>query len=600
MASAFPIRSRSAARKDVPAIITDSTSKKEYVVGKFLGKGAFAKCYELFDKDTNTTYAGKIISKALLVKPANEAKMVDEVQIHKTLNHPHIVSFHSCFEDEMNVYIILELCTRQSLKEMLQRRETLTEVEARYFLRQLLLACEYLAAQRIVHRDLKLGNLLLNEEMKLKVADFGLATRIGFQGERRKTLCGTPNYIAPEVLSKKGHSFEVDVWSIGCILYTMLLGRPPFVASSVQETCARIKENRYEVPVTVSSAARTLIQRMLQPKPQNRPSVAAILEDEFMTCGPLPSCLPTSCLVTPPRLDTLNITVTTDTDRRPLAEKNEEWELEATVTPLKKEEIVTPVDSLKPQPSARAEEARVPPEEAEMSSSAMRGRQRQDYLKELQRLLQKLFSEQPPERHFERPEEAEDPASLPVFWISKWVDCSENYGLAYQLCDSSMGVLFNDNTRLILLNNNMSMTYVDEDGTEHYHTLDEYPSPLAKKARLLKGLTSYMKETLANTGQDVSPRECDDLVRLPYLGMWLRTRPAICFCLTNGTVQVNFHKDHTKLILCPLMAAVTYIDTTGVFHTYRLKTLEGGCPPQLLSRLQYAQTILGKMNTLTC
>ena len=87
---------------------------------------------------------------------------------------------------------------------------------------------EYLHSRNIIHRDLKLGNLFLNEQMEVKMGDFGLATKLEFPGDRRKTICGTPNYIAPEILESKGHGCEVDIWSFGVIAYTMAYGRPPF------------------------------------------------------------------------------------------------------------------------------------------------------------------------------------------------------------------------------------------------------------------------------------------------------------------------------------------------------------------------------------
>lgn len=98
--------------------------------------------------------------------------------------------------------------------EMHKRRKSLSEPEIRYLVRQIGLACLYLHDKRIVHRDLKLGNLFLNEDMLLKVGDFGLATRMNVGSDRKLTLCGTPNYIAPEILLKKGHGFEADVWSL--------------------------------------------------------------------------------------------------------------------------------------------------------------------------------------------------------------------------------------------------------------------------------------------------------------------------------------------------------------------------------------------------
>ena len=95
---------------------------------------------------------------------------------------------------------------------------------------QIIAALKYLHTHRIIHRDLKLGNLFLSGKMEIKIGDFGLATKLEFDGERKRTICGTPNYIAPEILeAKQGHSYEVDIWSLGVVLYTMLIGRPPFV-----------------------------------------------------------------------------------------------------------------------------------------------------------------------------------------------------------------------------------------------------------------------------------------------------------------------------------------------------------------------------------
>ena len=99
---------------------------------------------------------------------------------------------------------------------------------------------------------------------QIKIGDFGLATKVDFEGERKRTLCGTPNYIAPEVLGKKGHSYEVDVWSLGCILYTLLVGRPPFETQTLKDTYARIKRNEYHIPSRIGQSAKNLIARLLQ------------------------------------------------------------------------------------------------------------------------------------------------------------------------------------------------------------------------------------------------------------------------------------------------------------------------------------------------
>jgi polo-like kinase 1 len=113
--------------------------------------------------------------------------------------------------------------------ELVKRRRRLTEPEAAYLCLQLLDAMRYLHANAIIHRDLKLGNLFIAADVGIRVGDFGLATMLCEQGERKRTVCGTPNYIAPEILDRTGgHSYEVDSWSIGCIIYTLLFGKPPF------------------------------------------------------------------------------------------------------------------------------------------------------------------------------------------------------------------------------------------------------------------------------------------------------------------------------------------------------------------------------------
>lgn len=120
--------------------------------------------------------------------------------------------------------------------DMLRRRHKFTEPESRFYVIQLLGACHYMHTHQVIHRDLKLGNIFLDAKMNVKVGDFGLAALIETEGERKKTICGTPNYIAPEVLfdQANGHSFEVDTWSIGVILYTLVIGRPPFQTKDVK------------------------------------------------------------------------------------------------------------------------------------------------------------------------------------------------------------------------------------------------------------------------------------------------------------------------------------------------------------------------------
>ncbi len=163
--------------------------------------------------------------------------------------HKHIVGFDHFFEDYENVYILLELCESQSMNELLRRRKRLHELEVMCYTVQMISALKYMHGHKVIHRDLKLGNLFLNRKLEVKIGDFGLATKLDFEGDKKRTICGTPNYIAPEILEgKTGHSYEVDIWSLGVIIYTLLIGKPPYETSDVKTTYQRIKRNQYSFP----------------------------------------------------------------------------------------------------------------------------------------------------------------------------------------------------------------------------------------------------------------------------------------------------------------------------------------------------------------
>ena len=190
------------------------------------------------------------------------------------------------------------------MNELLRRRKRLHELEVQCYLTQLCGACKYLHSHRVIHRDLKLGNLFLNDKMEIKIGDFGLATKLEFDGERKRTICGTPNYIAPEVLEgKQGHSYEVDIWSIGVIIYTLIIGKPPFETSDVKTTYKRIRMNAYSFPenVPISDPAKDLITKILNNDPSKRPNIDEILQHEFLNhSGTIPRLLPASTLACPP------------------------------------------------------------------------------------------------------------------------------------------------------------------------------------------------------------------------------------------------------------------------------------------------------------
>ncbi|WVN87353.1 uncharacterized protein L203_102531 [Cryptococcus depauperatus CBS 7841] len=280
-----------------PLKIRDRDRGCEYMRVGFLGEGGFARVFEVQDQ-RGTRRAVKVVNKASIKTKKNKTKLWAEIKLHQMLGHPNVVRFDDCFEDEENVYMILELCHHGSLMDLLRRRKRYSEPEARYYLVELIAACQYMHQMNVIHRDLKLGNLFLDENMDIKVGDFGLAALIEKPGDRKKTICGTPNYIAPEVLfdTANGHSFEVDVWSVGVILYTLLIGKPPFQTKDVKAIYKRIRENRYEFPADkkISASAQDLIMSILHTNPDKRPTLDTILRHRWFLDGPFPAFIPAS------------------------------------------------------------------------------------------------------------------------------------------------------------------------------------------------------------------------------------------------------------------------------------------------------------------
>ncbi|EDV21422.1 uncharacterized protein TRIADDRAFT_50801 [Trichoplax adhaerens] len=548
---------------DSKDIITVPSTGQRFRKGEFLGKGGFGRCYEFIDMKTDQKYAGKIVSKSMLVKAHHRSKMASEIAIHKTINHPNIVKFITNFENEKNVYIVLELCSKKSLYELQKRRRYLTEAEVRYFMSQAVSGCKHLHDLKIIHRDLKLANIFIDGDLNLKLGDFGLAAQIEHDGERKRTLCGTPNYIAPEILKKLGHSFGVDAWSLGCIMYTLLVGKPPFETETLHETYRRIKDNNFQVPSSISKNAGDLITKLLNSNPEKRPSMAEILNHAFFTSGYFPSKLPHSCLVAEPNFaDTCLV----QGSRQPFHEVNYKLQTRPTAK------------SADPKPNAKP--ANKDENVADKAKPVMN-------LNIPKTFLAGKFSP--------FADEGITPSMDPMYWISKWVDYSDKYGFGYQLTDSSHGVFFNDGARLILAPDRVHLQYIDSSGNEQCTTTvkaeEKHVQLITKKLAIINHFVKYMDEKLVQSGR--KPFIELDSCRLPYVYSWLRTETAICMLLSNGVAQINFFQDHKKLVICPRLECVSVVRKKSRMKTYRMcDILRNGCTSDLLSRLHYSRGVL--------
>ncbi|KAI9990335.1 hypothetical protein PInf_021145 [Phytophthora infestans] len=242
-------------------------SISEYTLLEFLGEGATAQVYLAEHETSGAHVAIKVIDKLLVQRAQLESKVRQEMVLHAELQHPHVLHVEGVFEDARNYYMVLEYCARRSLSAVTKALpgRKMDEHTAKKIFRQVLMGVAYLHASGVIHRDLKLANLLLNGNGEVKISDFGLAARLG---DDHVTMCGTPNFIAPEVLMAEDEPYDeaVDVWSLGCILYCLLLGKPPFEGRKVSETLENVAnagQNPLQFPDGFSSSASDLIKRLL-------------------------------------------------------------------------------------------------------------------------------------------------------------------------------------------------------------------------------------------------------------------------------------------------------------------------------------------------
>ncbi|KAI1004667.1 hypothetical protein K3495_g3551 [Podosphaera aphanis] len=266
-----------------------------YKTGNLLGRGGFAICYEGQHSSSKKKFALKIVKSHMPLKKM-EQKFQTELQIHSKMKHSNIVEFHRAFSYQKCTYIVLELCPNGSLMDIVKTRKYVTEPEVRYWTVQMAGAIKYMHCKGIIHRDLKMGNIFLDENMDIKIGDFGLAALLmsgkDLQACRRTTLCGTPNYIAPEILSKDkgGHDHAVDIWSLGIIIFAMLTGKPPFQSATAEEIYRRARERDYDWPKLdtseniISEETKNLVAELLQ-APHQRPDPDHIVQHPFFNCG---------------------------------------------------------------------------------------------------------------------------------------------------------------------------------------------------------------------------------------------------------------------------------------------------------------------------
>ncbi|KAL6333274.1 hypothetical protein AAG906_028457 [Vitis piasezkii] len=265
-----------------------SVAKSQYELGRTLGEGTFAKVKFARNVETGENVAIKILDKEKVLKHKMIGQIKREISTMKLIRHPNVIRMHEVMASKTKIYIVLEFVTGGELFDKIASKGRLKEDEARKYFQQLINAVDYCHSRCVFHRDLKPENLLLDANGVLKVSDFGLSAlpqQVREDGLLH-TTCGTPNYVAPEVINNKGYDgAKADLWSCGVILFVLMAGYLPFEESNLMALYKKIFKADFTFPPWLSSSAKKLIKRILDPNPETRITIAEVIENEWFKKG---------------------------------------------------------------------------------------------------------------------------------------------------------------------------------------------------------------------------------------------------------------------------------------------------------------------------
>lgn len=554
-----------------------------------LGRGGFAVVYRVTNFLTGEDYALKAIPKEKVSKPKKLSKLRSEISIQKSLNHPNLLKSYDTFEDTLNYYIVLELCPNNSVKDRIKAAGRLSEDETASILKDVIQGLIYLHDNQIIHRDLKPENFLFGKDGNVKIADFGLSTRLYFPDERKHTVCGTPNYLSPELVSPsfKGHSYEVDIWAIGVSAFAMLTGHPPFESTKKTITYENIKNCQYHFPYDfrISPISKDFIQSILKINPEKRPSALDLLTHAFIR------------MAKPLSVTLKNLTNSNNQNDAKSSNINQENNENNNGMIMKKPLYFQYLPTVPSQQAANGTNITNMPTVASIPTinfmPSITNMPNIPNLPSMSATPNTIFNPIPPntpcqpsalcppstpytpftqaapfnpnvtpfrQNQFQPKNEniymSKDKTKqnltelkIPKFFVTRFCDNSDKVGLGYLLLDGTTGVIFNDGSRMVMDPHETFIQYWEEDTQIMPTVLDLSNSDnVSKKIAYLHVYASTLKKT--KTMFALPSKQYNKNVPLKHVKYWTKASEATLFRFDDRNVQVNFD-DHQKLFIFP-------------------------------------------------
>lgn len=245
-----------------------------------IGRGAHSFVYKALHRPTNQVVALKVIQ---YTNEKERETIIREIEIHSSLKHPNITKLLDSFHDDKNYYLVLEHCEKgEFYSYYIRNKRKITETEIRSVMTQLLSALNYIHSKGIIHRDVKLGNILLSDKMDVKLTDFGLSIEYDKRSLiKKETIIGTPNYMSPEIILHQKVTFSNDLWSLGCAIYALFFGEFPFEGSTYKETLKNIINKPYDIKKACSDDFKELLAHLLNKEYDKRRKTSQVMKLPF-------------------------------------------------------------------------------------------------------------------------------------------------------------------------------------------------------------------------------------------------------------------------------------------------------------------------------